>query len=134
MIGKKSKEHVLYGLSRCSEVIGSIISEIGALEDYFDIKLMLTEALANTFNHGNRGDKDRPIHIEYSYDGVSVEFTIKDSNFEAEELLIPDCHSDENLLNESGRGLFLISCIADEISISNGCLIMKKKLKPNSSP
>ncbi|WP_074210011.1 ATP-binding protein [Peptoclostridium litorale] len=117
----------------CAEVIDNIISEIGAFEDYFDIKLMLTEAMVNTFNHGNRGDKDRPIHIEYLCDGESVEFTVKDSNFEVEEISIPDCHSDENLLNESGRGLFLINCIADEISISNKCLIMKKKMKSNSS-
>lgn len=125
----KGKELILYGLENYKEVISKIISELGIFSYEFDIRLILTEALTNAFNHGNESDKSKPIYLEYYYDGKSVTFEIKDSGSKAKVICIPEKISDEDLLNDHGRGLFLIKCLADEFYLRDNAIIIKKNIE-----
>lgn len=124
----KVDEFILYGLGGYQEVINKIIADINNFEYEFDIRLILTEALTNAFKHGNRNDSNKPIYLRYIFNGNSVKFEIKNSGVEYENVIIPEPISDENILSNSGRGLFLIKCIADHMEVKNNTLIVQKNL------
>lgn len=92
----------------------------------FDINLILTEALTNAFYHGNNGDISKPISLSYKCDGKTLNFKIIDSGDEDKKISIPDEIKDEDLLNEGGRGLFLIKALADKVEFNNNTLIIDK--------
>ena len=110
------------------KVVDKIIEDLNANDDYFDIRLILTEALSNAFNHGNKKKVDKPIHLRYAYDGINIKFEIEDSGKALKNVTIPDCTADENLLEDSGRGFILMSTLADKIEIINNTLIIQKKI------
>lgn len=124
----KSNEIILYGLGNYKEIINNIISDLNVNEDCFDIRLILTEALTNAFTHGNNKNMDKPIYLRYTNDCTSITFEIEDSGPGFENVIIQDKTLDENLLNDGGRGLFLIKCVADKVEIKNKTLIIQKKL------
>ena len=124
----KNKEYILYGLSKHNEIIDKIIADLSAYDDYFDIKVILTEALTNAFNHGNKKNIDKPIRLRYTYDGINIKFEVEDSGKMLKNVIIPDCTSDDNLLENSGRGFFLMYSLADKIEISNNALSIQKKI------
>lgn len=127
----KKKEFILYGLDNYKDIINKITLDLHELDnciDYFDIRLMLTEALTNAFKHGNNNNKDKPIFLRYFYDNSEIVFEIEDSGEGFINVTIPDEILYENILNNQGRGLYLIKCIADEIELKSNRLIIKKHL------
>ncbi|MFT5874202.1 MAG: serine/threonine-protein kinase RsbW [Clostridium sp.] len=124
----KNNEFILYGLANHKEIIEKINADLNTLEHSFDIKLMLTEALTNAFKHGNKGNIESPIYLRYAYDGIDVTFEIEDSGTGFENFSISEEPSNECLLNDSGRGLFLIKCMADKIELRKNTLIIQKRL------
>jgi serine/threonine-protein kinase RsbW len=79
----------------------------------FDLNLVLTEAMANAIQHANEGDPAKEVHIEIS--AVSQRLIIKvfdfGPGFDVEQYIKP-----RHPLEESGRGIYLIHTIMDEIS------------------
>lgn len=124
----KSNELILYGMGKHKEIISKILSDLNVNEDCFDIRLILTEALTNAFIHGNNKNIDKPIYLRYTNDCTSITFEIEDSGPGFKNVIIQDKTLDENLLNDSGRGLYLIKCVADKVEIKNKTLIIQKKL------
>lgn len=124
----KNKEYILYGLEKHKEIIDNIIIELNANSCDFDIRLILTEALTNAFNHGNKKDIKKPINLRYTYDGANIKFIIEDCGKGLKDIAIPDCTSDENLFKDSGRGFFLMNSLADKLEISDNALIIQKKI------
>ena len=122
---------VLYGLSKYESIIDKIIKDIRCHDNYFDVKLILTEALTNAFNHGNKKDDEKPIYLryEYEYQDKYVKFEIEDSGDISRNMVMSRELSDDNILNNSGRGLFLINCIADEVYFQGNTIVIQKKLK-----
>ncbi|MCM1992699.1 ATP-binding protein [Oceanirhabdus seepicola] len=121
-------EFVLYGLTKYKEIIDKIINDLKVIHDNFDIRLILTEALTNAFKHGNDGNDGKPIFLRYTCDDIKIVFEIEDSGTGFRNIVIPDKALDETLLNESGRGLFLIKCIADKLELRNNTLVIEKYL------
>lgn len=115
-------------LDKYNDVINNIIADLNANNYDFEIKLILTEALTNAFNHRNKNDSSKPVYMSYYFDGESVEFNILDLGDNLKNIYIPEVISDEDLLSDHGRGLFLIKQFADKVEIMGNNLIIKKKL------
>lgn len=126
---KKRDEFILYGLDKHKEIIDKIICDLNIYDHDFDIRLILTEALTNAFAHGNKNDEKKPVFLRYDYDGQYIKFEIEDSGTGYKNVRITDDISDDRLLEDSGRGLFLIKCISDEMDFKDNTLIIKKYLK-----
>ncbi len=124
----KKNEFILYGLDNYKQVIDDVVTDLNILNDSFDIKLLLTEALTNAFNHGNNRDNDKPIYLRYICNDKNIEFEIEDCGNGFKSLSIPNELLDENLLSDGGRGLFLINCIADKIEFKDNKLVIQKYL------
>lgn len=124
----KSNEFIFYGLSEHKKAIDRIIAELNAHKQDFDIRLILTEALTNAFKHGNGMNVNKPIYLKYFYNDKSVKFEISDSGTGFENVIIQEQQEDEDLLSDSGRGLFLIKSLSDKIELKKNTLIIQKCL------
>jgi serine/threonine-protein kinase RsbW len=81
----------------------------------FHITMAVREAAVNAVLHGNEYDPSRKIAVGLENTGKDLVFTIADEGkgFVPEE--IPDPLAEENLLRGTGRGIFLIRSLMDEV-------------------
>ncbi|NMM64754.1 ATP-binding protein [Clostridium sp. P21] len=124
----KNNEFILYGLSEYKQIIDKVISDLNASQYDFDIKLILTEALTNAFKHGNNMKADKPIYLRYAYDNSNVKFEIQDCGNGLKNVIINENLDEEDILNDQGRGLFLIKNLSDNIELKPNTLIIEKSL------
>jgi serine/threonine-protein kinase RsbW len=91
-------------------------------EDAGRIMLALSEAVNNAIIHGNNQNPGKQVIILSTFDEENRTLTIsvedEGEGFDPEE--IPDPLKEENLLNEGGRGVYLIKQYADELQFSEG--------------
>ncbi|MDP4144520.1 MAG: ATP-binding protein [Bacillota bacterium] len=125
---EKHKEFILYGLTKHNEIITEIIQDLNLFYCHYDIKLILMEALTNAFIHGNISNKDKPIYLRYKYYGNKIIFEIEDCGTGFKKIPPLDNLSNDSLLSENGRGLFLIKCFSDSLSLEGNKLIINKHL------
>ena len=98
-------------------------------EEAFDIKLVLEEALTNAIKHGNQFDPKRAVTVCVSLLDDYLTISVKDegAGFDADK--IPDPTREDKLMKTSGRGVFLIKKIMDEVRFVNGgreiCMVKK---------
>jgi serine/threonine-protein kinase RsbW len=123
------KEHILYGLDHYLQVINDIINELEARTCEFDIKMILTEAIANAFYHGNKSDDKLPIYVRYHLVSRKVTFEIEDCGVGIEDLNVIGYLDAEDLLSDGNRGLFLIGCYSDKLDYQNKILRVEKILQ-----
>lgn len=81
--------------------------------DSDDLGIVTTELVNNAIHHGNNNDPNKEVHIIFTVDNKRIELKIIDqgSGFNPDKLKDP--LAPENLLSESGRGIFLIRNLMD---------------------
>ena len=81
-----------------------------------DIEIALSEALENAIVHGNREDPDKPVYLtcRCTQDG-EVSIAIQDDGQGFDTDTPPDPTTPENLLRTSGRGIYLMKALMDEV-------------------
>jgi serine/threonine-protein kinase RsbW len=87
-------------------------------DDMFWIRLCLDEAIANAILHGHDEPMDRPVRpvtVKYHIGPGRMVFTVQDSGEGFDHRCVPDPTAEENLLSVSGRGIFLMRKIMDEV-------------------
>lgn len=101
------------------KTIDEVTGELGITEDcYGKILVSTMEGVNNAIMHGNKSRPDKLVHIEFKCDGKELKVKIKDqgSGFKPED--VPDPTKPETIEELNGRGLFLMSKLADEIKFS----------------
>jgi serine/threonine-protein kinase RsbW len=99
--------------------IDEISSDIGINKDnYGKILVSTMEAVNNAIVHGNNSEKSKKVEINISCRKNLLEISIADEGegFKAEQ--IPDPTKAENIENTSGRGVFLMSRLADKLKFN----------------
>ncbi len=99
--------------------IDEVMNEIGITEEnYGKILVSTLEAVNNAIMHGNRYEKNKIVDVEISYKNEKLKIKISDQGkgFVPEE--VPDPTIPQNLESLNGRGIFLMSKLADEIKYS----------------
>jgi serine/threonine-protein kinase RsbW len=90
--------------------------EAGLDEDQrFHIAMAVREAAVNAVLHGNEYDPTRKIEASFENNGTDLIFTIADEGCGFDPNKIPDPLAEENLLRGTGRGIFLIRSLMDEV-------------------
>ena len=92
--------------------------------------MALEEALRNAMIHGNRNDSRKKVSVETELTDEYALITVEDEGTGFDPGGLPDPTHDDNLLKESGRGVYLIAHLMDEVNYINDGrkLIMKKFL------
>jgi len=103
------------------------------------IEMAVHESLINAIWHGNKNDERKRVWVRYQIYRDRLEVRIRDQGlgFDIEEL--PDPLAQENLLNVSGRGIFLIRTFMDEFRVEKiqgeGTeVILVKRFNSNRQP
>lgn len=130
-------ESSLDSVDAAEEKVSSLLAEMGFQEEEsFRFGYAVREALVNAVVHGNRYSANKRVHFLVTRDGPAVEVRIRDEGEGFEVRTQADPLAEENLLNQSGRGLTLIRAFVDEFSVGpaadGGTLAVLRKSLPAS--
>lgn len=107
------------------EAINKILCTITPLmcqkKDTFWIRLVLDEAINNAILHGHIESLTSPVtnlRLKYQIKKDQIVLTIEDAGNGFDYSIVPDPTTDENLLNISGRGIYLMRKIMDSVKFN----------------
>ena len=86
---------------------------------YGNIMIAVTESVNNAIMHGNKNDRSKNVTLSLSLKSNTINFTICDEGIGFDFQNLPDPTSPENLDKPSGRGIFLMKHLSDEVNFSN---------------
>ena len=102
-------------------VLDAVVSEI-LQEMEFDeetaeqANLAVIEAGTNAILHGNGNDASKRVYIQFLVGENKLTVMIRDEGQGFNPNAVPDPLDPENILNASGRGIFLMHVLMDEVS------------------
>ena len=120
-------ESSISNLRIVENAIDEVMGEIGITqENYGKILVSTLEAVNNAIMHGNKYEKEKMVDVEITYkkDILKIKISDEGNGFIPEE--VPDPTIPENLEALNGRGIFLMSKLADQIKYSKrgNCVTM----------
>lgn len=111
-------DSTLESVNQAEEVATKIAAKIGFdEEDVNRISMAVREAAVNAVLHGNAYDPAKKVTFGFENTGGALVITVSDEGKGLNPNTIPDPLAPENLLKQSGRGIFLIRAFMDEVRI-----------------
>lgn len=121
------------------EVVQTVLNHLSGLLGFEDealhyMSVALRESVVNAIKHGNRGDENRRVTVEFELHTGALEFRVQDEGTGFDPGRVADPVAPENVLRPDGRGIFFMRSFMDEVSYSfpakGGTVVrMLKKLK-----
>jgi serine/threonine-protein kinase RsbW len=109
-------ESTLESVNKAEEMADKVAAQAGMDEDTRSgVSMAVREAMINAVLHGNNYDPAKRVNLTLEQNGKELIVTITDEGpgFVPEE--VPDPLAPENLLKESGRGIFLMRAFMNEV-------------------
>jgi serine/threonine-protein kinase RsbW len=107
-----------------------------AEEDLHKIGMAVRESIVNAVVHGNRYNRRKKVHLSVVRAGDSLTVLVADEGEGFDLKSLPDPLAEHNLLQQSGRGIFLIRTFMDEFEVRRlsprGAEVKLVKLKHSS--
>lgn len=98
------------------KMIDEISDEIKISSDIYGKILIATiEAVNNSIVHGNELDSNKKVYIEIEFKQPNLHIFIADEGKGFDFSRVPDPTTPENIENVSGRGVFLMKKLADDL-------------------
>lgn len=98
------------------EFVNYFAKDIGIDEDRMNgLMLSVTEATTNAIIHANKSDPSKKVNIDVYVDEEYVTIKVKDEGTGFDPSKIPDPTAPENLLKDSGRGVYLMRIYMDDL-------------------
>lgn len=82
---------------------------------YGNIMISVTEAVNNAIHHGSNLNPEKSVSLALSLDDQALKFRIQDSGSGFNYHNLPDPTVPDNIDKPSGRGIFLMKHLADEV-------------------
>jgi serine/threonine-protein kinase RsbW len=109
-------ESTLASVNKAEQAVTEIAAKSGFDEDECGrIAMAVREATVNAVLHGNRYDPNKRVTVSFETIPDTLTITVRDEGDGLDARLIPDPLAPENLLKQSGRGIFLIRAFMDEV-------------------
>jgi len=146
-----TESHQTVRLDFCSsfemvDFVQTVSDHIGRLVGLDDdalhwVGVAVRESVINAIKHGNAGDQRKRVYVEFtpldleSPPGVAIR--VRDEGPGFDPAAVPDPLHPDNLLKESGRGIFLIRSFMDEVAVRRApeggmeVLMVKRASAPN---
>lgn len=98
-------------------------------DNIFDIRLCLEEVLINAIKHGNKFNPELFVEVAATVEHDKLIMTVKDEGQGFDFENVADPTQKENLEKTSGRGVFLVKKLMDEVEfLDNGSKIRMVKI------
>lgn len=120
---------------KVEQILARLNQKLHFREDRFiNLQIAVSEAVVNAIVHGNNEDPGKKVHVIVNYTDDMIEIKVRDEGGGFDISTLPDPTNDENLLKESGRGVYIIMSLVDEFYCNSddkgtemGLVIRKKK-------
>lgn len=110
----------LDSVNRAEEVASEFAAKLGFDEETVTrISMAVREAAVNAVLHGNHYDPNKKMTVQLENTGKSMVISVSDQGQGMDPEKVPDPLAPENLLKQSGRGIFLIRAFMDDVRIRN---------------
>ena len=83
-----------------------------------DLGIVTTELVNNAIHHGNKSNPQKKVRVSFLVNNQRIELRIKDEGNGFDPAKLKDPLAPENLMNESGRGIFLIRALMDSLDFN----------------
>jgi serine/threonine-protein kinase RsbW len=97
----------------------------------------LRESVVNAIRHGNHGDEQRRVTVEFLVGDRSLEVRVQDEGAGFDPAAVPNPVAQENLLKPTGRGIFFMRSFMDVVEYSfppgGGTTVRMVKRLPDAS-
>jgi len=101
------------------EFVNYFAVDLGLDEEKINgLLLAVTEATTNAIIHGNKNNSLKLVRISVTVDNSILTIKIKDEGNGFDPSIVPDPTNPENLLKDSGRGLYLMRVYMDSMDIN----------------
>ena len=98
------------------EFVNYFAKEIGIPESRMNgLMLSVTEATTNAIKHANKNDESKLVKINVKVENNKVYISVKDEGVGFDPTQIPDPTEPENLMKDSGRGVYLMKFYMDDV-------------------
>jgi anti-sigma regulatory factor (Ser/Thr protein kinase) len=124
-------------ITRVTEGVVRVLQEKPGFnpDDAFNVELALQEALANAIRHGCRNDPGKQVQCCVALDSAGeVIIVVKDPGPGFDPSAVPNPMEPENLLKSSGRGIYLINQLMDEVRYADHGREVTMRKTPVRSP
>ena len=86
---------------------------------YPDMLISLTEAVNNAIIHGNKEDEQKVVQIDCELQNQGLSFRVSDQGSGFNPEAVPDPRQEDRIECCGGRGVLIMSTLADELSFQN---------------
>jgi anti-sigma regulatory factor (Ser/Thr protein kinase) len=124
------------GIPTVTDGVVHVLQDRGWPEDrIMEVELALQEALANAIRHGCKGDSSRSVQcVVTSDDSGEVLIVVRDPGPGFDAGTVPNPLAGENMLKSSGRGIFLINQLMDEVDFKDGGRELQMRKRKRNQP
>ncbi len=98
-------------------------------EIYGNVLIATLEAANNAIVHGNRNDESKNVVIKFRNNEHELHITVEDEGPGFDYNNVPDPTAPENIENLSGRGIFLMNKLSDDIKFSEEGRVVEMEFK-----
>ncbi len=81
----------------------------------FRLEVVLAEAIANAIVRGNRQDPDKFVQVSVRLRAPDIRIDVTDEGDGFDPAAVPEPLTPRQILEERGRGIFLIRHLADQV-------------------
>jgi serine/threonine-protein kinase RsbW len=107
----------LKNLRIAETLIDDVCRDYKVHEDHYgNILIAVTEAVNNAIQHGNMEDVSKSVVVSIHQNELELKFTIADEGQGFAFDNLPDPTAPENIEKESGRGIFLMKSLSDDVT------------------
>jgi serine/threonine-protein kinase RsbW len=118
-------ESTLESVNKAEEMADKAASQAGFDEDARGgISMAVREAMINAVMHGNGYSAEKRVKLSFEQSGGNLVITIRDEGQGMDPADVPDPLAPENLMKQSGRGIFLMRAFMDDVKF--------RKLEPGT--
>jgi len=104
-------------VEKVEELTERITKAMRFSEDECDsIAIAVTEAVNNAIIHGNKQDPQKKVYLKILADKNTLRVVVQDEGRGFNPDNLPDPLDPDNLLKESGRGIFILKSLMDDVS------------------
>ena len=97
-------------------LVDTLSKKLGISDEvYGKILISTVEAVNNAILHGNKGNAEKTVTVDFTADGNLFEVTVTDEGEGFDYNHLPDPTDPENIENLHGRGVFIMKSLADII-------------------
>lgn len=112
-------ESIITNLRIVETIIDSVTNEIGInKENYGKVLVSALEAVNNAIIHGNKSDPSKRVDIKIIFNRKKLKIIVTDEGAGFKPENVPDPTEPGNIEALNGRGIFLMSRLADDIEFS----------------